>query len=93
MSRTVRALCALAVALAAVGVLGSTGEPSWEGDSVSTVTVAGEPSWESVVLGRPAGERAGGGKATRPGRVKPAGEPSWQSSEPSWQFSPKGSKA
>ncbi|MFI8290548.1 hypothetical protein EAO71_19725 [Streptomyces sp. ms191] len=48
MTRMVRALSAIAVAAAALGVLVGTGEPSWESTQKYAVTAdPGEPSWES----------------------------------------------
>ncbi|GEB61825.1 hypothetical protein [Streptomyces gardneri] len=58
MTRMVRALSAIAVAAAALGVLAANGEPSWESNPAHSV-VAGpsEPSWEiapaHVILASP----------------------------------------
>ncbi|MEW1549643.1 MULTISPECIES: hypothetical protein [Streptomyces] len=47
MSRTLRALCALALAGAALGAAGFTGEPSWERVPAAVAAAdQGEPSWE-----------------------------------------------
>lgn len=57
MSRTLRALCALALAGAALGAAASVGEPSWERVPVAvSVADQGEPSWEAVGPFAAAGE-------------------------------------
>ncbi|KOG36619.1 MULTISPECIES: hypothetical protein [Streptomyces] len=49
MTRMVRALSAIAVAAAVLGVLALDGEPSWETTPAhSVVAEPGEPSWEST---------------------------------------------
>ncbi|MGW4032481.1 hypothetical protein ACWEFL_24745 [Streptomyces sp. NPDC004838] len=90
MSRTVRALCALALAAAALGAVAYSGEPSWEARSVGTVTAGsqGEPSWESA-----APDTAWGGN------LPP--DTSWGGAvsvgvivgEPSWELSPESARA
>ncbi len=62
MSRTLRALCALAIAAAALGAVVS-GEPSWGSSRADAVmAVANEPSWGTASKGALAGT---------------LGEPSW----------------
>lgn len=57
MTRMVRALSAIAVAAAALGVVAANGEPSWETPPPHSVAGPGEPSWEGtpadVVLANP----------------------------------------
>ena len=49
MNRTVRILCALAVAAATFSVVAETGEPTWESEPArSVVADEGDVTWESA---------------------------------------------